>query len=694
MKRLLLLLILITAWQAASADTEVVRTDHLRSRVVAKTAAAVPGQPLQVGLWLDHDPHWHTYWKNPGDSGLPTKLTVSLTGVSTERIDWPVPDRFDLGEIVNYGYGGIALLPVTVSIPESARGQTSITLDAKASWLICEYECIPGEASYSLTLPVASTAAVDERWSSAFEWAAARQPEMVSSRASYRIEGSDVIVRFEGAGWPSDLGAWQLYPAVQQLMANSVTGRWQRANQGWEFRQQLSDYFDEAPAEAELLLTNQGRGLQLIAQLEDSAAAVTTSGESTQSVSSWQSLLPALLMAFAGGLVLNLMPCVFPVLFIKALGIAQAGGDRALLLRHGAIYAAGVVVSFLAIAGLLLGLRAGGSALGWGFQLQQPWFVAAMTVLFFLMALSFAGVLELGGRLAGVGQHLTEGHSDRSAFFTGVLACVVASPCTAPFMGSAIGFALSQPTWWALPVFASLGLGMAAPMLVLTAVPALTRYLPKPGAWMQRLRELLAFPLLLTVAWLLWVFGEQTSTVGMAGLLAALIALGFVLWLFHQARGLVKTSAVLVTRVAAVVVLVGAAYGLVSIVAQSEAEAQSRIATAEAGVEAWSGERLRELRESGQPVFVNMTAAWCITCLANEKVALSSATVKQAMQRAGIVYLKGDWTRQDPDISRYLESFGRNGVPLYVFYPAAGGEPVVLPQLLTAQVVTDALTAP
>lgn len=382
------------------------------------------------------------------------------------------------------------------------------------------------------------------------------------------------------------------------------------------------------------------------------------------------------------------MPCVFPVLSIKAMGALGSADDRAELRRHGVWYAMGVVATFLLLAGVLLALRAGGEQLGWGFQLQEPRFVAGIAMLLFAMALSFSGVWAFGGRFAGAGQQLAHGQGARASFFTGALAVVVASPCTAPFMGTALGWALAQPAAAALAVFAALGVGLAAPMLLLGFVPALARALPRPGPWLEGFRQLLAFPLYLTVAWLLWVYGEQTSVVGMAWLLVALTALAFALWLLGRRSAMrsprFRAAAALVSGAS-----VALALGLtLSVSAPGSA---SPTAAGDADAEPWSEERLAELRASGRPVLVNMTAAWCITCLANERVALSTDTVRNALAVHDVAYLKGDWTRQDEAITRYLQRYERNGVPLYVLYPPGGGAPRVLPQLLTADGVADAI---
>ena len=382
----------------------------------------------------------------------------------------------------------------------------------------------------------------------------------------------------------------------------------------------------------------------------------------------------ALLFALLGGIILNLMPCVFPVLSIKALGLA--GGGLSTRKRHhqGLAYTAGVVSTFLAVALLLIGLRAGGEALGWGFQLQSPLFIAALVYLFFVMGLGFSGVFEAGAGLMNLGQDSTRGHGLRHAYATGVLAAVVASPCTAPFMGTALGAALTQPAPVALTIFAGLGIGMALPFLLLSWVPALVACLPRPGPWMETFKQFLAFPLYLTCVWLLWVLGRQTGADGVAAVLAGLVLIALALWLLA-----VRTR----TRMGLAALALAAALYLPLTPTQSEAPRLW---------EPYSQQRLDQLLAAGEPVFINLTADWCITCLANERVALSSEAFVDTLRDGGITYLKGDWTNSNPEITALLNANGRNGVPLYLFYPRGETRPLLLPQILTPATVREALT--
>ncbi len=382
-----------------------------------------------------------------------------------------------------------------------------------------------------------------------------------------------------------------------------------------------------------------------------------------------------LLFAFAGGIILNLMPCVFPILSIKVLSFTMTHQTRRSRHIHGLAYTAGVVISFVAIAIVMLALRAAGESIGWGFQLQSPLFVIALVYLFFVMGLGLSGYLEIGSNLMSLGQNSQQQDGLGSSFMTGVLATTVASPCTAPFMGPALGFAIAQPSYIALLVFAFLGLGMALPFILLAWLPGLSQKLPKPGAWMDSFKQFLAFPLYLTAVWLLWVAGRQTSTDVAATAVAGLVLLVMGLWLWKQ-------STKPVVKLTSIAVLASA------LAAPYMALEQGR---EKADFEVYSPQRLAELRASGQPVFINLTADWCITCLVNERVALGSDKVKALISDSGVVYLKGDWTNSDAQITELLTSFRRSGVPLYLLYPKGPGEPVILPQILTETTMIEAI---
>jgi len=398
------------------------------------------------------------------------------------------------------------------------------------------------------------------------------------------------------------------------------------------------------------------------------------------------SLLTMVLFALLGGMILNLMPCVFPVLSLKVLGIAQKGGGAHDRIEHGLAYTAGVVVSFLGVAAALIALREAGEAIGWGFHLQSPVFVGGLAYLFAAMGLGLSGVSNLGAGLMGAGESLAARAGLAGSFFTGVLAAVVASPCSAPFMGTALGFAMTQPPVIALLVFGALGFGMALPFLLLALSPGLLRRLPKPGAWMEGFKQVLAFPLYAAAVWLLWVLGRQSGVDALAAVLGGTVLVGFALWSWESARG---HAHALIWRLVAALSLT-ASLSILGSPLLDERRGQD-VAITE-GWEPFSAERLTELQQQGRPVFVNVTADWCITCLANERVALETDRVRQAFRDRGVVLLKGDWTNTEPRLTAFLAQHGRNGVPLYLYYPPrTGALPVVLPQLLTPGIVLDTL---
>lgn len=686
--------LLLIAWTgvALAAEYGPVRRDHITVQLIAEHDRIAPGGEVALGLRLAHDPEWHTYWENAGDSGLATRLAWSLPeGVEAGPIEWPIPKRLPIGPLTNYGFEGEMVLPVRLRAAAQLAPGTTLPIVLRASWLVCKVECIPGDATLALDLRVDSeSGGFDPRWVDLFAAARAAAPTPVNWPAALADEGDAIALRVTPqARWPESV-TLELYPRAPQLLATAL-GTVTREAGAIVIRSARSDSFVALPPRAGFVLVAsdgaERRGYQFEAvsgpdlAIAISAASATGSGGAGGALS----LLAAVGFALLGGLLLNLMPCVFPVLALKAMGVVAHVHERAGIRRHAWFYLAGVVSSFLVLAGTLLALRGLGEQLGWGFQLQTPWVVAALALVMLAMGLSLAGVFEIGGRWMNAGSALASQAGDRGAFFSGVLACVVASPCTAPFMGPALGYAVTQPAAIALLVFAALGIGLALPLLALAYRPGLARLLPRPGAWMDRFKQLLAFPMYLTAVWLLWVLGRQTGADGMAIALLGATALGFALWAAGNVSGVVWRRALVAAGFAATLSTL-MLLGRVS----SEAALAARGSSAGAA-EPWSTERLGTLRSEGRPVLVNMTAAWCITCLANERVALSSSAFAERLDQLDIAYLKGDWTQRDAAITRYLAEFGRNGVPLYVLYPRGGGEPTVLPQLLTPDLVLAAL---
>lgn len=689
---LILLALLLTQGVRANAGSGPIRADHLTVQLVADRTAVAPGETLGVALRFEHDPHWHTYWRNPGDSGLPTKLVWTLPdGASAGPIRWPTPVRLPIGPLVNFGYEGELLLPVAIQLPPQLLVGGQLALSVKASWLVCKEECIPGSATFDLSLPVAAQAVSDPQWAMRIDTAFVAEPPPREWQSDFARAGDGMAIRIAGADADFDPQSIELFPVQAQVLANARGAAVRQSDGRIKIDTPISDAFNGLPERLEFLLVagegNTRRAFTLIAEPAAATGAAGRAGDGTVAGGTDPAplgMLLALTFALLGGIALNLMPCVFPVLSLKAMGLAESAGDPAHSRRHGLLYLAGVLATFVGLAGLLLALRAAGEQLGWGFQLQVPWVVATLALVMLAMGLSLSGLFQIGGAWMGAGQSLASGHDGRSAFFTGVLAVVVASPCTAPLMGPALGYAVTQSPLGAILVFVALGVGLALPIVLISFVPALANRLPRPGAWMEGFKQFMAFPLYLTAVWLLWVLGQQTGVNGMAIVLLGAVALAFALWLPGRAggwarRGLITAS--LVATVAAVVSLQGVA----AVSGQGERRAS-------AAWEPWSPERLAELRAEGRPVLVNMTAAWCITCLANERVALSSPAFRRSLSENGIAYLKGDWTQRDERITRYLAQFGRNGVPVYALYPSGGGQPELLPQILTPDGVDAALT--
>lgn len=679
-------------------------TEQVQARLVASVDAVHPGDRIVLGVQQRIIPHWHTYWVNPGDSGLATSIAWTLPeGATAGDIQWPVPSRFKLGPVTNQGYEKEVTLLSEIQVPASAKVGGSFPVQAKVNWLVCQEVCIPQEVQLALNLPVVAAGVAGGQGSELIQQAQARLPvaspwpvkvEQAQGQLTLKISGPELA-----SGHVKDAS---FFPAKWGHVVHSAEQPWRIEGDALV----LSLQAGEAPPalgatlSGVLVLTEEGgkgpvtRGYTVESVVTPGAA--NTGGASAPSGATL-GLASALGLALLGGLVLNLMPCVFPVLSIKALALLGHGGQTPGQKRlHGVVYTLGVLASFALLGGLLIALKAGGAQVGWGFQFQSPVFVLAVAYLMFAVGLSLSGVFSIGGSLAGVGSSLANKSGLAGTFFTGVLATIVATPCTAPFMGGAIGYAVTQPPLLLLAVFLSLGLGLALPYLALSFWPGLQRALPRPGAWMERVKQGFAFPMYAASAWLVWVLAQQAGIISVAIALGGLLAIAFAAWAYEGSRhagtawrftgGGAAALALLLALVGGYAGINGAATTTAS-TASSANTSQARQAW-----EPYTAQRLQDLRAKGEPVFVNLTAAWCITCLVNERVALSESSVKEAFKEAGITYLKGDWTNQDEQITRVLAQFGRSGVPLYAFYPKGqDAAPVVLPQLLTPEIVLAAL---
>ena len=687
---------------AAWAQGAVVTTPQVTAELVAHAPEGVAaGKPLWLGLKIEHAPHWHTYWKNPGDSGLPTTMEWQLpAGVQAGEIAWPTPAKLPLGPLLNFGYEGTLLLPVAVTVPASFNGE-ALDVKLRADWLVCKDVCIPEGGDFTLRVPAqAATAGQAALFKAAL--AAVPQPA-AGSQASASVEDGTLVLKVSGlpVAWQGKTLSY--FPETAGVIQNAAKPetRWEGGT--WTARVPLDPQRTEAPTTMPSVLVAEGVPTGAFVQAAvngpwPAGAAVATAlpprvealPQPSAAPAAATSLGWALLLALVGGALLNLMPCVFPVLSLKVMGFAAHGQDRRALLAGGLAYTAGVVLSFVALAALLLALRAGGEQLGWGFQLQSPAVVAALAALFTLIGLNLVGVFELGSVLPSSVASARARHPIMDSALTGVLAVAVASPCTAPFMGASLGLAVTLPTAQALSVFAALGLGMALPYLAASAWPAVARLMPRPGVWMSHFKVLMAFPMFATVVWLVWVLGQQAGIDGAAALLLLLLALAFAAWalgspgLGPMARRGFGTAAVLV--VAATLFWAGPSL-------RSEAVAAAGAVSASDTWQPWSAERVAQAQAEGRPVFVDFTAAWCVTCQFNKRGTLANAEVLQDFEARRVLLLRADWTRRDAAISAELSRLGRSGVPVYALYAPGGTGPRLLSEILTVDEVRSALSS-
>jgi thiol:disulfide interchange protein DsbD len=677
MRRLLAALLACLPLAALATESETLRSPRASVSLVADQAAVAPGGMLMLGLSLRLAPGWHTYWRNAGDAGAPPEITLTLPeGAAAGPIAWPAPERIPYGPLVNFGYHGDVLLPLPVSLPGTLPVGGTLAIEAQATWLVCEQVCIPEEGRFRLDLPIEATPRPDPLGARHFAEAEAARPRPSPWQATASLGPGGGTLTLEGAGLARGTVREAVFlPAEGGVLDNAAP---QRMTLGAD-RLALS-LTPAAPARAApgvlegVLLLTDGGGRRLAYAV---AAPVTPAAAGALPL--WQALAFALL----GGLILNLMPCVFPVLAMKAMALARMSGEaRGTVRAHALSYTAGVLVCFGAIGGLMLGLRAAGLAAGWGFQFTAPGFVAAMAWLMLAVGLNLSGVYAMGGAVGAGGRVAARG-GHFGSFATGGLAVLVATPCTAPFMAAALGAALAMDAGAALAVFLALGLGLAAPYGMLALAPGLAARLPRPGPWMERLRQGLAFPMYAAAVWLVWVLAQQAGPDAVLAVLAGGVLLGFGAWALGQAQ---RAGGSRIALGAAALGLVGA-LALLPRIATAPAEA----AAPGPGAEAWSEARVGALRAEGRPVFVNATAAWCITCQVNERVALRAESVQAAFAARGVAYLKADWTSGDASIGALLRAHGRDGVPLYLVYPAGGGAPAVLPQLLTEGIVLRAI---
>ncbi len=681
-----LLLLLLAPAAALAAESAPERSPRATVTLVADQGTIAPDAPFRLGLRLRLAPGWHIYWQNAGDAGAPPEVALTLPeGAAAGPIAWPAPGRIAYGPLVNYGYTGEVLLPIAVTPPPGLAPGDRLAVEASATWLVCEQVCIPEEGRFRLDLPVGPEARPDLRLAPLFAAAEAAAPRPSPWEVAAGAEGAAARLVLSGPGLaPATVQTAEFFPAAPGVLENAAPQRLAVAEGRLSLDLARVPDAPAGPLSGVVAITD-GAGVRAAyAVAAPLGPALPAAAAASPGLPLWQ----ALLWGFLGGVILNLMPCVFPVLAMKAMALARlSGAARAEVRAHAASYTAGVLATFLALGGLLVGLRAAGVGAGWGFQFTAPAFVALLAWLMLAVGLNLSGVFGIGGAV-GAGGTLVARGGHGGSFATGALAVLVATPCTAPFMAAAVGAALAMPPLATLSVFGALGLGLAAPYALLGIAPGLARALPRPGPWMERVRQALAFPMYAAAAWLAWVLAQQAGPAGLGVLLAGSVLVGFAAWALGAAQRSAGPRGRGWGRGVALAAAVGALAllpGLAATPTRAAAEA------AEAGAEPWSAARVAALRAEGRPVFVNMTAAWCITCQVNDRLVLRAPAVRTAFETAGIAYLKGDWTNGDPAIGALLREHGREGVPLYLLYPAGGGAPALLPQVLTEGLVLRAL---
>jgi thiol:disulfide interchange protein DsbD len=711
----------------------------VEASLVPEVVSFESGKSFWVALSLKVDPGWHIYWKNPGDTGLPTAVDWQLpAGWKAGEIQWPYPKTFEFGGLINLGYEGDVTLLVRLTPPSGLKVGESASLRAKAGWLACKESCVPGEAQLMLDIIVAGAGVqVREENRALFERARLRLPVVSRDwRVRAALGNGNLRLRLVEPAWHKEkLEGVTFFPDQTPLIQYAPPQKLEKVEDGYV----LTVALDPAqkgtlPEIRGVLVSKNGwtrggssRALEIAARVDEEGvpdrrpvvspvqgataepvlpkrdsgmvtARETGSpappGPAAIPASESPSLLLALGFSFLGGIILNLMPCVLPVLSLKIMGfVQQAGEDSKKKLKHGLLFTLGVLVSFWILSGLLLLLRASGEQLGWGFQLQSPAFVIVLSMFLYLFGLSMFGVFEIGVSLTAVGQSASGNPNYWGSFTSGVLATVVATPCTAPFMGSALGFALGQSAFVSFLIFTFLGLGMAAPYFILTSSPGLLRFVPKPGAWMESLKQFLGFLLMATVLWLLWVLGLQTGTEGIVVLLLSLLVASVGGWIYGRWGNIAREQPVrAIAQILAALAVTGGLYLALNNIEAKVTAAEGTRRQGEMQWQSFSADLVAQLRAEGKPVFIDFTAAWCLSCQVNEKVAFGSAEVQRTFRSKGITTFRADWTNRDTLITQALAQFGRNSVPLYVLYPSGAKEdPILLPEIITPGIVLDAL---
>ncbi len=680
MTRFILAAALAVIASVAPAHAEPVDGGRAVVELISEVDRAGPGDTVMLGLKMDLDEGWHVYWRNAGDAGLPPEIywddASDIPAGAISEFLWPVPDLLPVveGEIMDYGYDHQVIFPFRVTIPETTN--SSVTLKGLADYLICEDVCVPESAQVELMLEVGERRANETHGRLIADWAA-KVPADFSGQA--RLDTSGEVLKLSLLDEEGVLGEGPLrfFPYQHEIIHASDQPQSKGAK---GLTLDLTPSGDEIGEHLEgIIVTASGKGYAISADM--GAPFAQTFGSAPVAPASavkTRSLLVLALLALLGGLILNLMPCVLPVLTIKAMGMvgAAASGQTRELKVQGLWYTIGVLVSFAALAAIIVAIRAATGTATLGFQLQHAPTVAILTLIMFVIGLWLLGMFELGGSVQNVGSDLAAKGGSTGAFFTGVLAAVVGAPCVGPFLGVALGAVMSQPAPAVFAVFLAMGLGLALPFLLLSFVPGLHRLLPKPGAWMETLKQVFAFPMFLTAAWLLSVLGALAGYHVVAWTAAGATLIAFGIWMLRKGGG--------PARVLAIIALVaGLAYPAWRANAPAPVAGKSTAYSAKYETESWSPQRVAELISEGRPIFVDFTAVWCATCQLNKSTSIKTKRVQEAFREANVAFLVADFTRKDPVIAEELKRRERPGVPMYLWYAPGESEPVILPEVLT-----------
>lgn len=668
MKKLIVLLLALPILLAAAPSGLIAEEKGpVAATLVVEESGVEPGRPFWVAIRLDAEPGWHTYWKNPGESGFATSIDWDLPqGFQVGEAQWPTPSRFEEESRISFGYEGEVVLLTLIHPPADLAIGDQIDLRAEVNWLACRDACLPGFASISQSISVVEQAG-QTAWKESFTRWRALLPHKLSE-VKFSLDGERLLLDLpEGVG--KVVKSAYFFPEGESV--------------DYRAAQELD------PSRFTLRLLGKGelthlKGLLVV----DGGSYAIHASLAPVAKTTLSAFTLALLFAFLGGVILNLMPCVLPVISLKVMGFVEmAGRGRREGIRHGLAFTFGVLASFWLLASLLLALRSYGEGVGWGFQLQEPVFVAILIGVIFLLGLSLFGLFELGTSLISLGSVPSKRKGVMGSFLTGILATAVATPCTGPMLGPALGYAVTLPAVQALAIFSSIAIGLSFPYLILAAVPEWLRFLPKPGKWMVTFKQLMGFMMMATLLWLLWVFSAEVgSPIFLIGLLGSLLLLSVGGWIYGRWGTPLRTKKVrYAVRFLSLLILCLAFTTAIQSARAGQAFSRSHLTLAEeeGGWLTWDPALVDELRAAGKPVFIDFTAKWCLTCQVN-KAALHSTEVVEAFGRLGVVAMEADWTKRDPAITKHLAHLGRSGVPVYVYYSGnPNDEPIVLPQMLT-----------